>query len=337
MILFRRSTGYQENKCLIGYANSWTKEMKTSGSMFFYDGEIDNLVDVSLLEKDIEIFYYPHNSVSLLVFPFEESKLRAFIESLSEKTADKRTSFTIDYKTMKEIVFSDFKNYSHLKDENCCFIFNTEDKSRVFPNIFVKTKSFSSSEESVAFPVQVHCSHYVSTPVGHSTDFGKEFVFKLTNSVFHGNYESKLPRGSFEYPTNPKLNQVPENLKTDSLFRLVDSIPFLHKKDSKSELFLDEPETKSLYNRITRDILDKNQVNFSDVLEFGVKETIDLITDKTRMVRILVDIAGGFKKACLLEGLIYGIPLHSDFDWNSYTGELDDVFVCCSEENFPHI
>jgi hypothetical protein len=328
--------------------------METQGEIFFYKGEIEKIVDVYLCptDKDVEVYFYPHNGASFILntkefFEKREEELKSFIRKLSAEDPHTRKSWTINYETMTAVTEKDFSLFSVLSNDEkggsfVAFIFDVDDFEKGFPTIYVKIKSFSSSDDGVIFPLQVYSSHNIANPLNIQTNMGKAFTSSLIYSTLCGRFQSRPPAiSSVLFPSNHRLNRISSAYKTEALMKLAESIGDLGRKEEDSPpllptsiLYLDGKD-RPAENSLIRQIVDKNAIPLSEILIFGVKETIELIVDKTRIVNILVDISGVLKKACIMEGFVYGIPENESFDWSAITGEDEDLFVFCTEESFP--
>lgn len=356
MILTNLSQGYMKNPC-ISYVNQWSQSFKAKGEIIFYKdpGNIKNLVDISFadIEGDVELTYYPHNNeVDVLRFCNHldnPKRLWNLLLELSNKNQYGKRKFTIDLNLLVPVVRADF-TISFIKDilYDQLFIFDIGSEEGGFPALFLKRPS--PSEQSSIFRTQVKTSYYIAPVITKQTTTGKEFVYRLCNSIYENKFCGDTPSlSSIDFPTNPKRLTISPLLKTTALENLAvaigknisikDGKVITRDENTEENLIpfigdIDDDDDSMYKYKITKDIVDRGGICLSDLLGYGVKETIELITDKTKIIPIYIDFSGVVKRACIMEGFVYGI-LAEEAEWATMTGESDELFISCTEETIP--
>lgn len=351
MIVTRKCSGYQQNKINIEYVNCWSERFKNAKQMFFYNKDSKNVVDIcyGTSKKDINICYYDHNGDDFLnrIKDLDETFLRDILEMWKINPGD--IGITVDLSEKRRVLYGDFISFSFRgSPDYSMFIFEFSEPLSNKLQIFVKSKPYVTSEDAIIFPVQVYTSHHIASAT-KPTDTGKKFTFMLIHSTLSGKFSSKIPAiGAVHFPTNSYRDEISRGFKTDALLKFAakitknlkiknGNIEEINPKidDDKPNFVLTGEEEHTLYDRIIRDMVDKGTVTFSDMLGYGVKETIALVKDSSKIIPISLDLQNILKRGCIFEGFVYGILDNVNVDWNLFTGEPDDLFVECDEESFP--
>lgn len=111
----------------------------------------------------------------------------------------------------------------------------------------------------------------------------------------------------------------------------VDSPPWRH----PMQFPFGEPDTKELALRIQKNILEKNSIQFSDLITMGVLETIGLIPITDRIIDVDPEMSLGIRKMCIYENQVHIVPSNGDFDAVDFFGESESLFHVCTEETYP--
>lgn len=343
----------------IKFITSYSSVYKTQAPMKFLPTSPTNLVAVimDVNSGDFDVFYYTftRTDIEVLLKEKEGELLTLILHEISLNGGSTKNSFTVDVEKMKVIHSEDFKSLSPLDFYYNAFIFDTN-ASEGFPNIYIQTRG--EKHNKYLLGVQAFNSYVAMKPADKPTKFGKTLSFILTASVLSGKFtgDNFPDLHSIDIPSST-LDELPDFLDTRALDTFTEKCE-LHKikrvggkyvieEDDPKEIVLveaEEPDEKSnedFYNEkeavlaIQRSVLEKNSVNFSQILGCGVEKAISSIPLQNEIVDVNLDIHGIFKKMCLFEGKFYMILTNPENDWQFYLGNESDFFVPCSEETFP--
>jgi hypothetical protein len=107
--------------------------------------------------------------------------------------------------------------------------------------------------------------------------------------------------------------------------------------DKDSTKGLADEDVTSIKKRIQTSLGVKNSVSLTDILMYSLDRVIELIPNPKKIVEIDLDISGILRQACILDGIIYGIPTTKDFNWSQYMGDDSDLFISCDNEAYKSI
>lgn len=353
MVIYRTLSGYGDFFMLRKHIGLWDGILESDSPMRFLSPDIkpEYLIDIILGEhkKDLEVIFLPSTDKKLAENIYkEETKIREVFAECCEQISD-RSAFTINTATWKPIVEEDFKSYSPPSSgEYAVFILpKLERKLGGFPYMYTLPLSNCSGIYKDLFAIQAMSSLYVTKCAGTATKLGKEFTYIMLNSHLHNGFTTEKPTtDDLKLPTNG-LEDVPAIYKTELLEKLldkahVDSVKMTGKgtkllpepsNQNKSVADTSHTQTVSILKSILlTDLRNRKMLNLSDIVMYGLKETIQLITNQEELVRVHIDVADTAKVMYIFGGMLYVVSYpESSSDWattlfgsDSLVLEIDD-------------
>lgn len=364
-MVFQKLTGWSKDNVLQKYTHIFSEDLATAGEMRFLGGKDGKdyhssyMVDISKKDGKLVLSYYPHTDITVIpdAGTDEEKSLRFALEHmynvLYEKYEKKRDAFTIDLYNMCELAKEDFKkSFPGLEAERqkvSLFIFETEDKTKAFPRVFVLEKRDSDDANKMVPPLLPIASRVLSVPTGKRTPEGKYFSFLLLNSQHKGKFQESAPNlASVEFPTSSST-RVANFYQTERFEKMLDT-PALNSLKVKDGKIVDEKEDEEVpafimgeyvdtsdMERIIRGIVDKNEIKLSDILITGAFESLRFFPKNPKAVNVNMDIGGYAAKMCVFEGFYYAIPKEDPESKEALLTEFGDSLVICDSEMYPAI
>lgn len=357
--IINRSTGYGTQAKNIKTVHLWSDIFGTSKEIFYYGtynkSSSAYVVDLEMAtEGRIMVNLYPGASVTI-VEEMEKVKGKIFelFAQLSKDYPDKKC-FAVDVEKLEEVTEESFKRYS-LDTRNGfeLFIFRDfEGGNRLVSQVYLlETKNTQEFIETNS--AQTWASHWVFPPVGKATETGKYLTFLLLKSTVSGKVEKKCEYAlrNTHLPSLP-TTEIPSFYNTTALDKLAESSgankivriggTYVDKGntpevvDDYSSVFTDEPGMKAIEDKMCRDIINKGAINYSDMLCFGVPETLRLI-QSDRIVHVNMDIIGLAQKAVIFAGFVYAIPWKDTAtDKENLSTDLGEYFVESNHDSIPN-
>lgn len=364
MLLFSRKTGYNGSKGMIQYATSWDKHaMCRDAEIFFYAKNPENIIDIhqGQSEKDVEVLTYTHNRDDIMSFCTKKEAALIDLFNLAKQKFPDRKIFTVDADSMKIIDDEDFTCYRPSKIfKYNYFTFQGKGTANTFPTTFMIASQTGSGQYKWVFGAQVFTSHYCLKAAGAHTKFGKSFTYILATSVerrkFTGDVVPTIM--SIDFPTNGR-ETLPAFYRTESFRAFMEKCQADNLKVVDGEVLLlsgptplevaeadtldnlayvlskDESDSSEVALRIQKQVLDKNSVSVTDLMQHGVINTFKDIPVQSGIIPVDLDVGGIARKMCLYQGKVYVIPVMEKTEWQFYFGADPDFFVECNEETYP--
>jgi len=352
MITHAKYTGYSQSKECIEYVGVWSQLLEKDFPMFFYDGSLHNIADVSLEDKDdLRIGTYNftnENHVTPLASKFE-ADLRIVLKALFQETGRKSATFVFEPGMLKMLQQSDFKRfYPNFQLQDELFIFECNAEEGGFPDIFCMPKSSRQGLYINLLDVMALCSHELYVPATLETPFGRELTYILTQSKILGKFAPGSPDlNSVPFPTSGKI-RIPTSLNTEKLQKVLDNlglekVTVIPPKEQTTAIVPVNPASfvgppgniTDLEDKIVKDILDKSTVSLSDLCENGITETLQLLGSLEEPIEIFMDVPQVAKKMCLFQGSVFMIPFDTQLEPDEFFAEPIELFSMCTEENYP--
>jgi|WetSurMetagenome_2_1015567.scaffolds.fasta_scaffold67187_2 hypothetical protein len=352
MIASKKLTGYGTSVGNILYVTVWNTCFKTDGEMRFLPGDYDKIADVYLEENNtLIVALYPFTDANLVMASAEkfEAEIRALVEGSNQEILTLRFLDT----GISPILGKDFIDYFpsfQVKDE--MFIFDIPEESGGFPVVYFMPKETRTSVGLSVLDVMAHASHETYKMASNGTDFGRELMYCLINSKLLGQFTAAIPNiGNVEFPTNgrdaipsfyniEKLKEIiaksgVEKLPAASTTKISDKdIPAVV-DDDDDDILIHTALSGGYEDVIVGDILKNGTANLSDIVNYGIPETVGLTMESDFVIEIHIDIPDIAKKMCVYHGVFYVIPLSDKFDPEESFGEDPSYFAIVDEKSFP--
>lgn len=352
-------TGYGTSQKNIRMLHLWSDVFSTHGEIFYYGTVNDNS---SSTVVDIERGTIP-NTITVNRYPGTSNEIVGILESAKDEIFElyeslcriypERKAFTIDVVTRKEVTEESFKRYIiNPKNQYEMFIFRDFSKGTRLPNqiYLLETKNTEEFMETIA--AQAWASHWVFPPVEKSTDIGKYFTYLLVTSAIQGKLVKRVGHSlkNTEIPALPST-EIASFYNTKAIEKLGESCganniqmvggKYIDKNgttdapDDYKSVFTDETGMKSLEDKMVKDIINKGSLNYSDIICFGITETMRLIKTDS-IIPINMDIHGLARKAVIFAGFVYVIPWDSSQEvYGSLHDDVEDYLIISTEESLP--
>lgn len=349
MLLFRSQVTTYGSEGLVQIKTLWSDVFNTDFPISFYGGNMEDIVEITVDDKsDFIVIHFPCTSSDVFSLTLKESQLMGLYRELRSKYPH-RSIFAINMKTLTEITQGDFNMYTCPSNgEHIGFVFRTEFENGGFPNIYIIARPTAMSPYKDLLSVLGYSSHAIRQSY-KQTRFGKEFAYVLVNSTLQGRLVKECPvMDTIKFPENSEL-AIPNFYNTQALDEFAIECGVDKLKVTEGGTVQESIDLADNYNamevtyhtearkRIWRSLIDKKSIYLSDLLVLGAKQSISEIPAEMRADKIPVemDVANIAKKMCIMEGFIYAIPLHKDFDWESVIGD-DGYFIECTDNSFPN-
>ena len=151
---------------------------------------------------------------------------------------------------------------------------------------------------------------------------------KCENALKNTNFPSLPTTEIPSFYNITALDKLAESSGADKIVRIggkyIDKGNTPEVVDDYSSVFTDEPGMKAIEDRMVRDIINKGAINYSDMICFGVPETLRLV-QSDKLVHINMDIMGLAQKAVIFAGFVYAIP------WNNTVEAKANLFMDIGE------
>jgi hypothetical protein len=342
--------GFGANSKLIQHITFWSKEMSTDAEMFFYSKDPNFVVDFSLNNPDtMTIFFYPHNrnEKDLMVLA---TKFADEIFKLGEQnfTITKSLDFTValspDGPTLLQV--TDFDGYGPAGEfKDSLFIFQDEDFG--FPNIYCVNATQQTYPHSAMMSVMARSSHVCTKSVSQ-TPIGKAFTTMIVHSFMTGKFEREVPNvQGMSFPTSERIGVSP-TVNTEKLRDFLDATitdklkvnpngEIVENKAADApvaDLSVNDP-AEVVQKRIWESVVEKASIAFSDLLQYGLSETKDLLGNSETYIDVHIDLQDLVKKMCYLQGKFHFIPSSQDSYALDFFGESEEILVEDTIETFP--
>jgi hypothetical protein len=355
-----KCTGYTAQAKGIKMIHLWADIFNTSNEIFYY-GTSAKSSSAHVVELEagsspdtLVVNLYPMASLTILE-EMEKVKDDVFklFARLSHDFPD-RKNFCIDVESLEEVTDESFKRYS-IQSQNPLelFIFRdfTKGNKLVEQMYLLETKTTPEFIETNA--AQSWASHWIFPPVGKPTETGKYLTYLLIRSTLGGKVEKRceIALKNTNFPSLP-TTEIPSFYNTTALDKLAESsgadkIVRVGEKyvdkgntpevvDDYSSVFTDELGMKSIEDKMCRDIINKGMINYSDMICFGVSETLRLVqTDK--LIHVNMDIAGLAQKAVIFAGFVYVIPWKDTAaDIANLSMDIGEFLVVSTHDSIPN-
>lgn len=355
-----KCTGYTAQAKSIKMIHLWADIFNTSNEIFYY-GTSAKSSSAHVVELEagsspdtLVVNLYPMASLTILE-EMEKVKDDVFklFARLSHDFPD-RKNFCIDVESMEEVTDGSFQRYS-VQSQNPLelFIFRdfTKGNKPVEQMYLLETKTTPEFIETNS--AQSWASHWIFPPVGKPTETGKYLTYLLIRSTLGDKVEKRCEHAlrNTNFPSLP-TTEIPSFYDTTALDKLAESSgadkiervggKYVDKGntpeivDDYSSVFTDEPGMKAIEDKMCRDIINKGMINYSDMICFGVPETLRLIqTDK--LIHINMDIGDLSQKAVIFAGFVYAIPWNNTVQaMKNLYSDLGDLFVEATHESIPN-
>lgn len=347
-IKYTNRSGFEETTVKrplnIKHVTSWSPEMESSGPMRFFDGDPKGVIDVSLVKDEkepyISVNIYPNTPIKIdigLMLLHKEKELVELVENSGQIVV------SINAETMKIVTSEDFTKYTPQfegsSSDYCMFIFQEEAPVK-YPRIFAVQRANMTGIYSNLLRVQAASSHDIFTPVV-ATGFGVKLTYCLLNQqITRGNFDMpSLDFKSIKLPTNGQSS--PTNyLNISRLLEIFDKSG-ADKLVQSSNGIVDEIPAKTgnyeLEDAMVRQFVERETFNLTDVVNFGVAETIALTPERNPLVPIELDISGIAKRMCIFDKKLHILPTKDDFDLELIFGDDIDDIIVDDEDTFPKL
>jgi hypothetical protein len=354
-----KCTGFTSQAKGIKMMHVWSDIYNTNNEIFYY-GTSNKSSSAHVVELQagsspdtLVVNLYPMASLAILE-ELEKVKDGVFklFARLSHDFPDRET-FCIDVESLEEVTYESFKRYSiHSQNPFELFIFRDFTKGNKLVEQVYLLENKTTPEFIETNSVQSWASHWIFPLEEKPTEIGKYLTYLLIRSTLEGKIAKRCEHAlrNTNFPSLP-TSDIPSFYNTDALDKLAkssgaDKIVKAGGKyidtggtpeivDDYSSVFSDEPGMKSIEDKMCRDIINKGTINYSDMLCFGVPETLRLVqTD--RLIHINMDMSGISQKAVIFAGFVYAIPWNSTSDavQTLYT-DLGDSFINSTHESIP--
>ena len=373
MVIYERLTGYQNSHYLVRYTTPWTTIFRKNAAMKFFKGDVERVVDISKSDDypTLRVGFYPHNKGKQLEPIIEkfEDKIRDMI--VAEKAAGaNRDAFT--FKILDDgvelLTLKDFENYYPVTASNSEIFTFLETGEGSFPEVFFVDSTQRKGLQSSWLEVFARSSHMTMKPFGLQTPVGKKFTYMLLASSVAGKFVSEIPDLlNVSMPTSSH-EELPSQLNVEAFCKLLESgrIKKLVMMDGKeivedsateetpnesSEEGLDGAEVLAtlksegvrevnpfgynLEDSIIESVMKDMPINLTDIINYGVTELFSLIGNLDKVIEVYPDIPHIAKKMCVFQGKVHMVPLYQTFEPDEFFGESIELFVMCSEANYP--
>jgi hypothetical protein len=361
MITYDKMSGYGNQYMMIKYITVFSNEFKQRGTMKFYNGaSFGTIVDAYVTkEKDLKIVCYPHNNstdVAVLAEKFQ-GELIQLLENASSEEENHRTAYTMVLdengpSLLTEDMFGSYipggKEYDEL------FIFDAEPKEGGFPQIYFMQKTQKLNGHDATLGILALSSSISMPPATKITDEGKSFTYSLVRSFYAKKFEKEVPYlSSIDFPTKHKA-ELPNYLDTKTLIELGESSDsgsvtvsakghHSYNEEKKEEIpggdseedAFGYPEQKLLLGFVVKDMVEKGQINLSEIYQAGLAQVLAAIPFFDTIISINPDVPGIARKMCLYEGQYHIVPLSLSEVHEFFANEPDEIFHLCTEDNFP--
>jgi hypothetical protein len=345
VITFKTLSGFGQDSRMINYVTFWSKDWETHSGVFFYPKTPDNIVDVNLSKDDaLSVFTFPHNDTEKcrdLSVKFSEE-----IFEMAKNMKETSDTFTIVLENdgPRFLVADDFVDYyPNALVANSLFIF-ADDVTCGFPQIYCLAAVQKSKPHESLLSVLANSSHVCAKPAGTQTIFGKKLFYILSHSMSLKHFDSSVPAvDAVHFPTaignavSPGLNLA--GLRTLLNKAGVDKLRV--KTTGITEVDIDAyDDVISLASidsdEIIESVMDKGSITLTQLLSFGVKETLDLIGNSNVIIDIMADVGGLVRKACIFQQKLHYIVISNEDDVAGFLGEADaDLLVQHTADTYP--
>ena len=347
-------SGWGSSKENISYTSIWNDGLATPGTIYFlgnYSEEgcrVENLVDIyyGTTKQSIYVCTYPHNTLEVVnkaTASSMEAKYRELLDDAISKNHGKK-SFTVDVEKERIVVAGDFSMISEKNVEEhtyLAFIHFLSDTNYggSYPIRVIEVKK--SEDFKHIFPVQVWSSRFMAESSGKQTVEGKGVAFILINSTLNNKLSTVVPSiKNITFPSSHSTDMIPIMYKTNRLEQLYKKAG-ADKVTVKTNSVVDESpdidfsggNKNVLSDKILEGLVNKLAVSFSDLVSYGISETLALVSGNAFPITVEMDLSGYARKMCILNNTIYAIPAASGKEF--LEEELEGHVIICDDLSYP--